>query len=103
MTPPERTATVGDLAAAGKLAKPSVEKLRGILYVVFKFGLERRYLERNPVEGARITVECQPSRRARELVDGKVDPKEIPSPDDVWAIAGAIQKPFYMSSSLKLS
>lgn len=141
MTPPERTATVGELVemeeqtssrddketnpsyirnhvpesilrrdartiaiediedilatAAGKLAEPSVKKLRGILHGVFKFGLERRYLERNPVKGARITVECQPSRRARKLVDGKVDPKEIPSPDDVWAIAAAMRRRFY--------
>lgn len=82
------------LDAGEKMSRPSVEKLRSILHSVFKYGVERRVLDRNPVKGARIGTECQPSARARKIVDQEVDPEEIPSPLECQAIAHAIDSRF---------
>lgn len=95
-----RTVAIEDIenilnAAAGKLSKESVKKLRRILNVVFKFAMQRRYLDANPVTGARVAAECQTSRRARKMVDDEIDPDEIPSPGEVTAIARAIERRFY--------
>lgn len=53
--------------ADSKLAEESVKKLRRTLNVVFKFGVQRRYLDTNPVTGARITANCRTARRARKI------------------------------------
>lgn len=79
------------LNVAGKtLCLESVKKLRGILSSVFTYGVSRRVCDRVPTKGARITAVCQVSQRARKMVDHEVDPDEIPSPEQAWAISDAI-------------